>query len=123
RFIVYGGSLQYSFPYLKANVVDLGLPDFINRLIPIVEMQFQTPVANDFNTGIGTTGTINPGVILVGGKLQLAFQAIIPVNRASGSGVGVVAQLHFYLDDIFPNSIGRPLFASNTSPGGPAFGR
>src|SRR5262245_34752031 len=123
RFITYGGSLQYSFPYLKANVVDLGLPEFINRLIPIVEMQFQTPVANDFNTGIGTTGTINPGVLLVGDKVQLGFEAIIPINRASGSGVGVVAQLHFYLDDIFPNSIGRPLFASTTSPGGPAFGR
>src|SRR5262249_39499105 len=35
RFAVYGASLQFSFPYLKANVIDLGLPDFINRLIPI----------------------------------------------------------------------------------------
>jgi hypothetical protein len=34
---VYGGSLQYSMPYLKTEVKDLGLPDLINHLIPIVE--------------------------------------------------------------------------------------
>lgn len=122
RFVVYGGSLQYSLPYLKANVVDLGLPDSINRLIPIVEFQFQTPVANDFNTGIGTTGTINPGVLWVGSTFQLGLEAIVPVNRASGSGVGVMGQLHFYLDDIFPRSIGRPIFAGSASPGRPTFG-
>jgi len=56
RFLRYGGSLQYSMPYLKSSVVDLQLPDFFNRLIPIVEWNFQTPVGNNLNTGIGTTG-------------------------------------------------------------------
>jgi len=120
RFLVYGGSLQYSFPYLKANVVDLGYPDLINRLIPLVEAQFQTPVANDFGLGLKTTGTINPGFILVADKFQIGLEALIPINRESGSGVGVMGQLHFYLDDIFPTTIGRPLFASNT--GRPTFG-
>jgi hypothetical protein len=32
------------------------------------------------------------------------------VNRATGSNIGAIAQLHFYLDDIFPHSLGRPLF-------------
>jgi hypothetical protein len=120
KFLVYGGSVQYSMPYLKANVVDLGLPDLINRLIPIVEAQFQTPVGDIFDTGIGTTGTVNPGVLLVDKYFQLGVEAIIPINRASGSGVGAMGQLHFYLDDIFPTSIGRPIFASNT--GRPMFG-
>jgi len=120
KFLVYGGSVQYSMPYLKANVVDLGLPDFINRLIPIVEAQFQTPVGNTFDPGLGTTGTVNPGVLWAGQYFQLGVEAIIPINRASGSGVGVIGQLHFYLDDIFPTSIGRPIFASNT--GRPMFG-
>jgi len=40
----------------------------------------------------------------------LAVEAIIPVNRASGDNVGVMGQLHLYLDDIFPHSIGKPLF-------------
>lgn len=111
-FLVYGGSLQYSMPYLKANVIDFGLPDFVNRLIFVVEAQFQSPVANDPLGGLRTTGTINPGVIWTGDKFQLGIEAIIPINRESGGNVGVLAQLHFYLDDIFPKSIGRPLLAA-----------
>ena len=114
QFVNYGFSLQYSMPYLKSNVIDLQLPDFFNHLIPIVEGNFQTPVANNFGTGIGTTGTIQPGVIWVGSYFQVGLEALVPINRASGSGVGVVAQLHLYLDDIFPNSIGRPLFGQST---------
>jgi hypothetical protein len=112
RFLNYGFSLQYSMPYLKSSVVDLGLPDFINRLVPIVEGSFQTPVGNSQGTGIGTTGTINPGVIWVGDYFQVALEAIVPINRASGTGVGGVVQLHLYLDDLFPKSIGAPLFGT-----------
>ena len=112
RFLTYGGSLQYSMPYLKSNVVDLGLPEFVNHLIPIVEFQLQTPVANYHGTGIGTTGTVTPGVIWIGRFFQVGLEAIIPINRASGTGVGVLAQLHLYLDDIFPTSIGKPIFGS-----------
>jgi hypothetical protein len=112
RFLNYGFSLQYSMPYLKSSVVDLGLPDFINRLVPIVEGSFQTPVGNNQGTGIGTTGTINPGVIWVGDYFQVALEAIVPINRASGTGVGGMVQLHLYLDDLFPKSIGAPLFGT-----------
>ena len=115
--LIWGGSLQYSMPYLKQNVIDLNLPDVINRLIPIVEVALQTPVANAVTSGTVTTGTINPGLIYAGDKFQLAAEAIIPVNRASGTGVGGMMQLHFYLDDLFPNSIGRPIFTSSSTPG------
>jgi len=117
--LVWGGTLQYSMPYLKSNVVDLGLPDFINRLIPIVEVALQTPVANTITSGTVTTGTINPGFIYAADKFQIAAEAIIPINRASGTGVGAMVQLHFYLDDIFPTSIGRPIFTSAMIPGAP----
>ena len=119
RVLVWGGTLQYSLPYLKSAVVDLGLPDVANRLIPIVEFSMQTPVANTLTSGTATTGTINPGVIYVADKFQLGLEAIVPVNRQSGSGVGAIAQLHFYLDDIFPNSIGRPIFGTMASAGRP----
>jgi hypothetical protein len=109
---VYGGSLQFSFPYLKSNVIDLELPDFVNHLIPLVEAQFTSPVGNNFGNPWITTGTINPGVIWAGYYFQVGVEAIIPINRASGTGVGGIVQLHFYLDDIFPNTIGRPLFSS-----------
>jgi hypothetical protein len=117
QFLIYGVTLQYSMPYLKSSVVDLNLPGFINHLIPIVEAQFSTPMANNTGTGIGTIGTINPGVIWVGNCFQVGIEAIVPVNHASGTGVGFLAQLHLYLDDIYPRTIGRPLFgASNSTP-------
>jgi hypothetical protein len=122
RFLTYGFSLQYSMPYLKSNVVDLQLPEFVDHLIPIVEAQLQTPVSNNFNTGIGTTGTVNPGVIWVGSYFQVGLEAMIPINHASGSGVGVIGQLHLYLDDIFPRTIGQPLIGGVSNPGRPVFG-
>jgi hypothetical protein len=112
RVLQWGGTLQYSMPYLKSSVVDLGLPDFINHLIPIVEASFQTPVSNTLTSGRLTTGTINPGVVWVGNYYQVALEAIVPINRASGTAVGAMAQLHIYLDDIFPNSIGKPIFGT-----------
>ena len=109
QVLVWGGTLQYSMPYLKSSVRDFGLPEVINHLIPIVELNLASEVSN-FDDEERTTGTVNPGLIYVGNKYQLAAEAIIPINRASGDGVGVIGQLHFYLDDIFPNSLGRPIF-------------
>jgi hypothetical protein len=123
RILNWGATLQYSMPYLKSAVVDLGLPDFVNRLIPIVEVALQTPVSNTATSGTVTTGTVNPGIIYAGNKYQVAVEAMIPVNRQSGTSVGVIGQLHFFLDDIFPNSLGRPIFANNINTGRPAFGR
>ncbi len=88
---------------------DFQLPDFINHLIPIVEAQLATPVANNFGNSFVTTGTINPGVIWVGSYFQVGLEAQVPVNRASGTGVGFLGQLHLYLDDMFPTTIGQPL--------------
>jgi hypothetical protein len=109
-------------PYLHQNVVDLGLPDFINHLIPIVEANFQTPVANNLGNSYVTTGFINPGVIWVGSYFQVGIEAIIPINRQSGSGVGVLGQVHLYLDDIFPTTFGQPLIGGRTLPAKPLFG-
>jgi len=122
RVLNWGGTIQYSMPYLKSSVIDLGLPDFVNRLIPLVEANLQTPVANTLTSGTQTTGTINPGVIYTANTFQFGIEALIPINRQSGSNVGVIAQLHFYLDDIDPRGIGRPLFGNAAAPASP-FGR
>jgi hypothetical protein len=116
QLLVYGASLQYSMPYLKSEVKDLQLPDFINHLIPIVEAQLSTPVNNNFGNSFITTGTINPGVIWVGSYFQVGVEAMIPVNRASGTGVGVIGQLHLYLDDMFPKTLGQPLIGGTSTP-------
>jgi hypothetical protein len=103
-------------PYLKSEIVDLGLPDFFNHLIPITEVSLTTPVANNFGNPYTTTGTVNPGVIWVGSYFQVGLEAMIPINRESGTHVGVIGQLHLYLDDIFPSTVGQPLFGGTSSP-------
>jgi hypothetical protein len=113
QFLVWGGSLQYSMPYLKSYVQDFALPEFVNHLVPIVEWNLETQTS-DFDGGERTTGTIDPGLVYIVKKYQLSVEAIIPVNRASGDGVGVIGNLHFFLENIFPHSpLGRPLFGGS----------
>jgi hypothetical protein len=119
RVLNWGATIQYSMPYLKSSVIDLGLPDFINHLIPLVEVNLQTPVANTITSGTKTTGTINPGILWVGNTFQIGIEALIPINAQSGSRVGVIGQLHFYLDDIEPRGIGRPIFGGAAQPASP----
>jgi len=105
--INYGFAIEYSNFYLRANIHDFGLPEWVNRLTPLVEFNFATPVTDRY--GEKTIGTINPGIIWSGQSMQFGIEAIIPATKATGKNVGLIAQLHFYLDDIFPNTIGRPL--------------
>jgi len=104
----YGFALEYSLIYLQEQVKDVGLRAPFDHLIPLVEFSLDKPL----NRGQGgkTTGTINPGVIWSGKYFQIGAEAVIPVNSRTGSDVGFIAQLHFYLDDLFPYTIGRPLF-------------
>ena len=107
KSIEWGGAIEYSLLYLQNNVRDLGFSDFVAHMTPVVEFAFSSPTSR----GNGpTTGTINPGLIWSGQYFQIAAEAVVPVNRASGHGVGFLGQLHFYIDDLFPHSLGRPLF-------------
>jgi len=99
----WGGAIEYSLAYLNSNVRDAGLGGFAARLTPVIEFAFESPQHG------GTTGTINPGLLWSGQYVQVGVEAVIPVNSATGHNVGVMAQLHFYMDDIFPHSLGRPL--------------
>lgn len=115
QLLFYGATLQYSLSYLQAKVANVGLPDMIRRLVPIVEMEFHTPVGNNFQTGIKTTGTINPGIFWIGDYFQVGAEAIIPINRASGSSVGWVIGVDFFLHEIFEDSpLGQPIFSAST---------
>jgi len=106
----YGIALEYSLEYLQHHVKDVGLSAPFDRLIPVIEIAMTTPM----NRGQGgqTTGTIQPGLIWAGQYYQLSAEAIIPVNSLSGHGYGGLVQLHFFLDDIFPGTFGRPIFGN-----------
>ena len=105
----WGFAIEYSIPYLNANVQGTGWSEPFNRFIPVVEFAFSTALDRGAH---GTAGTINPGLIWAGRHVQVAAEAVIPVNSRTGSRVGWIAQLHFFLDDLFPTTIGKPLVAS-----------
>jgi len=106
----WGLVFEYSLPYLQSYVKDIGLPAPFNRMIPVVELAYDNPL--DRGRGGKTTGTVNPGVIWAGKYFEIGVEAIVPVNERTGKNVGVRAILHFFLDDIFPKSLGRPIFGN-----------
>ena len=103
----YGFAFEYSLPYLQCCVKDVGLRHPFSQMIPLVEVAFSTPVNR--NAGLKTTGTIQPGVIWSGRYYQIGAEAVVPTNGATGHGLGAIVQLHWYLDDLFPHSIGQPI--------------
>jgi hypothetical protein len=103
----WGFALEYSLPYLQSQVKDVGLSAPFKNMIPVVEFSFDTPE----NRGGGeTTGTINPGVLYESKYFQIGAEAIVPINGASGRGIGAVVALQIYIDDIWPKVFGHPLF-------------
>jgi hypothetical protein len=107
---VYGVSVQYSIPYLQANIKDLGLPDFLGRLTPLVEFAYTSPATT--SNGVLTQGTIAPGFIYSGDSFQVGVEALIPATRRSNASTGFIFQVHFFLDDLFPTTLGKPLFGN-----------
>lgn len=103
-----GLTLQYSLPYLSAHVRDQHWPQWVNQLTPLVEVAVERPTSGDE----GLTGTVNPGVLWTGRHIQLGAEAMIPINDESGDDVGFRLQLHVFVDDLLPHSLGRPIFGA-----------
>ncbi len=104
----WGFTLQYSIMYLEEHVKDIGLGAPFNRMILVTEFPMQTNLSRD-SKGL-TTGTVNPGIVWAGKFMELGIAAQIPINSQSGKSVGVLGLIHFFIDDIFPHSIGGPIF-------------
>lgn len=106
----WGVALEYNLPYLQTQVKEIGLPAPFKTMIPVVELAMTTPE----NRGGGpTTGTINPGIFWESRYFQLGAEAIIPVNRDTGSQIGAVFQIQFWIDDLLPKWFGYPLFGKS----------
>jgi hypothetical protein len=104
----WGLTLQYSIPYLQSQVKDLGIPQPFSNVFLVVEAPMSTCTAGA--CAGQTTGTVNPGFLWLNRYGQFGVEAQIPVNRRTGNHVGVLFDAHLYFDDIFPNSLGKPLF-------------
>ncbi|KJC60533.1 hypothetical protein UP10_12865 [Bradyrhizobium sp. LTSPM299] len=102
----WGFSMQYSSLYLTKRF-DGGPPkdEPLNQFVPLVEFRFDSP------RGQNTAATANPGFAYVAVTWQVAAEAIIPLNRAGGTGPGFRAQLLLFLDDLMPALFGKPLLS------------
>lgn len=104
-----GFTVEYSIPYLLSKVASVDLPEPFRNLTPLTEVSFTVPGAGR-SFGARTTALIAPGVSYAGEGWELAIEALVPASRATGRGVGAIAQFHLSLDFLFPETIGRPLF-------------
>ena len=77
----------------------------LNQLVPLVEF------AVDSAPGRKSIATMNPGLSYVAVTWQVAVEAIVPLNNASGHDIGGRAQLLFFLDDLAPSLFGKPLLS------------
>ncbi len=101
-------TLQYSLMYLQSAVKDVGLGVPFNRMVAVVEFPMETCLNKDCKNQ--TTGTVNPGIAWIGKYTELGIAAEIPMNPRSGAGTGVFVLFHLFIDDLFPKTIGRPIF-------------
>ncbi len=102
-----GLSVQYSIPYLQSQVRDLGLPAFVGRLTPLVELAWSSPASRPH--AIGTQYLFGAGVNYTADTYAVGLEALIPANGQTGRAIGAIAQFHLYFDDLFPKTLGRPL--------------
>ena len=107
-----GLSIQYSMPYLLSKVANVEMPEFLRGMTPMTEVFFTNPVSHVSSKGTNTTLVVAPGISYSRGSgWELGIEALIPTTRASGAGLGVIAQLLIELDYLLPESIvGRPIF-------------
>jgi hypothetical protein len=84
----WGFSVQYSTYYQTSRFTG-GPPkkEPLNQFVPLVEFSFDSP------RGQNTAATMNPGFAYVAVTWQIAAEAIVPLNREGGSGIGFRAQL------------------------------
>ena len=105
-----GVVVEYSLPYLQEVVRGGGPSSPFTRIVPLVELSLATPLTHARDGG--TIGTINPGIVWLanGNRLQLALEAVIPINDRTGRTVGVRASFNLFLNRLFPTSrLFRPI--------------
>jgi hypothetical protein len=106
KILQLGFALEYSLvsnQYTGANRTGTRYPE---GWVPLIEFTTATPLNGPLAGR--TTGTINPGVVWVSRYLQAGVEAIIPMDAHSGRDLGVRAQAHLYLSEIFPDL--KPIF-------------
>jgi hypothetical protein len=100
--------VEYSFPYLDSKVATLVLPDFLRATTLMCEFAFTNPSAD--GAANPATALIAPGFNYAGAGFDVGVEALLPATRATGRGIGFIAQIHLSLDYLNPSGIGHPVF-------------
>ncbi|MGB6325262.1 MAG: hypothetical protein WBG11_05660 [Methylocella sp.] len=118
----YGFTIQYSLQYLNAYVHEVEGPEILRHLVPTFEAEFTSPVSNIGPSMINsvpgtheTTGVVGPGLYYIAHDYELGIFGAFPINQGSGKHPGVFAIVDFFLDDLFPNTLGKPIFGGPES--------
>jgi hypothetical protein len=113
--LVYGATIQYSLQYMNSYVREV--PEILRNLIFDVEAIITTPVSNIGPSSLGnvpgtheTTGFVGPGLYYLAHDYELGVYGAFPINQGSGKHPGVFAIVDFFFDDLFPNTLGKPIF-------------
>ena len=109
-----GLTVQYSIPYLESQIKDYGLPPLLGNLTPVAELGWTSAAAGSAfrPTANPTTFTLGTGAVWTGEFYSFSTEILWPLEGAAGHGLGVTGQFHLYFDDMFPNTLGKPLFGS-----------
>jgi hypothetical protein len=101
-----GASLQYSLKYLSPIIASNGLPKIFDHIVTIVELTYDAGA----NSVQSEPRVVAPGLIYAGDGYQLALEALLPLNAASGHGVGAIAQLNLSFSTLGLGRFARPLW-------------
>jgi hypothetical protein len=102
----WGFAIEFSTLYLTSRFTGRAPKEEpLNQFVPLLEFAF------DSSSGTKSIATMNPGLSYVAVGWQVAVEAIVPLNNASGHGVGGRTQLLLFLDDLAPALFGKPLLS------------
>ncbi len=93
--------LMYSLPYLHAYVYDLGAPWPFNRLVPLVEFNFETKVNGETRS---TEVRVTPGLVYQGELVQLGVAGQFLLNKTTDRKLNpnLLFLVDLFYDDLFP---------------------
>lgn len=97
----YDALLMYSLPYLQTYIRDFGVPWPLNRLIPLVEFNFETKVNGPGRT---TEARVSPGLVYQGKFVQLGVAGQFPLNHTTDRELdpSILFIVDLFYDDLFP---------------------
>ncbi len=100
--------LMYDLQYLQDHVKDVGLPWPMNRLVPVVEFNFETVVNGPERV---TEAFITPGLVYRGKYVQLGIAGQFPLNSTTNREFdgGILFSINLFYDDIISALAGAPL--------------